>query len=103
MSIRNPLLFDDGLSPSRGRATTEDPEALFRKGLDDLTRAAFEAALGFYGMDQEGFIRHMIDRLIHHHQNVTELDWPLDFAVRHSVSFGLEQSLRRKRQNSALG
>ena len=91
MSIRNPLLFDDGLNPSRGTATTQYPEALFRKGLDGLTQAAFESALGFYGMNEQGFFRSMIDQLIHHHQNLAELEWPLDFAVKHSVSFGLEQ------------
>jgi hypothetical protein len=103
MSIRNPLLFDDGLNPSRGTATTQYPEGLFRKGLDGLTLAAFESALGFYGMDEQGFFQSMIDRLIHHHQNFAELEWPLDFAVKHSVSFGLEQSPRGKRQNPALG
>jgi hypothetical protein len=103
MSIRNPLLFDDGLNPSRGTATRQNPELRFSMAIDGATLAAFEAALGFYGMDEEGFIRRIIDRLIHHHQNFTELEWPLDFAVRHSVSFGLEQSPRGKRQNPALG
>lgn len=75
----------------------------FSMAIDGATLAAFEAALGFYGMDEEGFIRRIIDRLTHHHQDFTELEWPLDFAVRHSVSFELEQSPRGKRQNPALG
>jgi hypothetical protein len=45
----------------------------------------------------------MIGRLIHHHQNFTALEWPLDFAVKHSVLFGPEQSPRGRRQNPALG
>jgi hypothetical protein len=103
MSIRKPLLFDDGLNPSRDTATRRNPEARFSMGIDDATLAAFESALGFYRIDEQGFIRRMIDRLIHHHQNFTELEWPLDFAVKHSVSFGLERSPRGKRQNPALG
>ena len=106
MSIRNPLLFDDGLDPSRrlrDTATTQNPEARFSDGIDGATLAAFELALGFYGIGEQGFIRRMIDRLIHHHQNFTELEWPLDFAVKNSVSFGLERSSRGKRQNPALG
>ena len=106
MSIRNPLLFDDGLDPSRrlrGKATTQNPEARFSNGIDGSTLAAFESALGFYGIDEQDFIRRMIDRLIQHHQSFTELEWPIDFAVRHSVSFGLEQSPRGKRQSPALG
>ena len=106
MSIRNPLLFDDGLDPSRrlgGTATTQNPEARFTIEIDSATLAAFESALGFYGMDDQGFIRRMIDRLIHHHQNFTELEWPPEFAVKHSVQFGLEQSTRGKRRNPVLG
>jgi hypothetical protein len=106
MSIRNPLLFDDGLDPSRrlrGTAATQNPEARFSNGIGGSTLAAFELALGFYGIDEQDFIRRMVDRLIHHHQNFTELEWPLDFAVKHSVSFGLEGSPRGKRQNPALG
>ena len=103
MSIRNPLLFDDGLDPSRrirDIATTQNPEADF---IDGATMAAFESALGFYGMDNEqGFIRLMMDRLIHHHQSFTELEWPLDLAVKHSGSFRLQQSPRGKRQNPVL-
>jgi hypothetical protein len=103
MSIRNPLLFDDGLDPSRrirDTATTQNPEAGF---IDGATLAAFESALGFYGMDEQGFIRLVIDRLIHHHQSFTELEWPPDLAVKHSGSFRLEQSPRGKRQNLVLG
>ena len=106
MSIRNPLLFDDGLRSNRlisDTTTTENSEALFGKGIDRATLAVFESALGSYGMDEEGFIRRMIDRLIHHHQNFTELKRPLDFAIKHSVSLGLEQSPRGKRQNPVLG
>ena len=106
MSIRNPLLFDDGLRSNRlisDTTTTENSEVLFGKGIDGATRAAFESALGSYGMDEEGFIRRMIDRLIHHHRNFTELDRPLDFAIKHSVSLGLEQSPRGKRQDPVLG
>ena len=106
MSIRNPLLFDDGLDPSRrlrAKATTQNLEGRSSNGIDDSTLAAFESALGFYGIDEQGFIRRMVDRLIHHHQNFTVLEWPLDFAVKHSVSFGLERSTRGKRQNPALG
>ena len=68
MSIRNPLIFHDGLNPSRGTATRQNPEARLSMGIDGATLAAFESALEFYGMDEEGFIRRMIDRLIHHHQ-----------------------------------
>ena len=106
MSIRNPLLFDDGLDPSQrlgGTATTRNPEARFTIEIDGATLAAFESALGFYGIDEQGFMRRIIDQLIHHHQNFTELEWPLEFAVKHSVSFGLEGSTRGKRQNPVIG
>jgi len=60
--------FSDCLNPSCGTATRQNPEARLSMGIDGATLAAFESALEFYGMDEEGFIRRMIDRLIHHHQ-----------------------------------
>jgi hypothetical protein len=55
---------------------TQNPEAGF---IDGATLAAFESALGFYAMDEQGFIRLMIVRLIHHHQSFTEL---VSFAIK---------------------